>query len=108
MKQVMALAIVGSMFLLACSKEEPAGTAGSASPAAASPAQGDKAGAPPSETPCEAVVQKLASYETSAGEPEKKLWGKMCEEMSQEERACVVASKSADERDACIKDKKLQ
>ena len=111
MRRMIVVAIAGSMMSLACAKQEPTGTAGSAAPAgkpaAESPAAGDKAGAPAAETPCDAVVEKLASYDKSAGDPEKKLWTKMCADMPQEARACIVASKTPDERDKCMKDEKL-
>lgn len=110
MTRLIIMAALGSMSLLACAKQEPTGAAGSAapagSPAAASPAAGDKAGAPAGETSCDAVVAKLASYDTSAGEPEKKLWTKLCAEMSPEAKSCIVASKTPDERDKCMKDDK--
>ena len=54
------------------------------------------------DTPCSAVVDKLASYDPKSGEPEKKLWGKMCEAMPAPARACIVASKTAEERDKCM------
>jgi hypothetical protein len=60
------------------------------------------------EVTCDAVVEKLASFQPGSGEPEKKLWNKMCAEMPPSARACIVGAKSEAERDACIKDQKLQ
>lgn len=64
--------------------------------------------APAGDTPCTAVVDKLASYDPKSGEPEKKLWGKMCESMAPAMRACIVASKTAEERDKCGSGEKLK
>src|SRR5688572_7157520 len=106
MQRIILATIMGALLSLSCSQADPA-AAGARSAAPATPATpaaaGDKAGAPAGETSCDAVVAKLASYESAAGDPEKKLWQKMCADMPPEARTCIVASKTTAERDGCIK-----
>src|SRR5688500_12222953 len=83
------------------------GSGGGAAPAGSGAPAASGAAAPGGQVDCAAVVAKLASYQTDSGEPEKKLWTKMCEAMPPAARACIVASKTPAERDACIKDQKL-
>lgn len=116
MSKILVVAVLLSTFALACEGEKssaPAGantgaaptqTAAAQAPKGAEPAPGAAAAA---DAPCDAVVAKLASYDTSAGEPEKKLWTKMCADMPPAMRSCIVASKTKEERDACGKDEKL-
>ena len=57
---------------------------------------------------CDDVVKNIASFNEESGEAEKKIWNKMCAEMSDEEKTCVAAAKDMDGMKACIKkDKKL-
>lgn len=58
------------------------------------------------EPSCEDVVNKLASFDDQAGEPERKLWTKACATMPPEMKTCLVAAKSAADRDACGSKKK--
>jgi hypothetical protein len=89
--------------LLGCDSGGGGKPAGSAAPGAS----GAPATATGQQVDCAAVVEKLASYQPGSGEPEKKLWTKMCEAMPPAARSCIVASKTPAERDACIKDQKL-
>jgi hypothetical protein len=104
--KTLCVAVLLSTFAVACdsakSGGDPAGS-GSAAPGAAAKPAGAAA-----DAPCDAVVAKLASYDPSSGEPEKKLWSKMCEGMPPAMRACIVASKTKEERDACGKDQPLK
>jgi hypothetical protein len=106
---ILCVGIGCAFFALGCEGEKGgAAAAGSATAkatgatTAAMAATTAAAAAPAGDTPCSAVVDKLASYEKTSGEPEKKLWGKMCEAMPPAARACIVASKTAEERDKCM------
>lgn len=72
-----------------CNKGSSSGAGGDAKPAAV--------------PDCTAVVAKMASFQTSSGEPEKKLWTKMCAELSGPQKTCIVAAKSLDDEKACLK-----
>src|SRR5262245_37764014 len=104
MSRTLFVAVVLSCFAFACQSEQsgsaPAG-ANTGAPAGAQigkPAEGATA-----DAPCDAVVAKLASFDSSAGDAEKKLWTKMCADMPPAMRACIVASKTKEERDVCDK-----
>jgi hypothetical protein len=105
-----ALAVV-SLALFACDKDKPAGetTGSKTEPASADkPADkpaGDKSGA---DVACDAVVAKLAGFNPGSGEPEKKLWTKMCDGMPQGVRACIVAAGTLEDSQKCMTDKKLE
>lgn len=115
---VMVCVGLGScLFVLGCEGDKGAAPAGTttamATTTAAAPATlAATATAAPTaatgDTPCSAVVDKLASYEAGSGDAEKKLWGKMCEAMPPAARACIVASKSKEERDKCVGNEKLK
>lgn len=94
--------VVLSVAMFACSKEKAGGEETGAKAAAA----GDQPAA--AEVSCDAVVAKLAGFNPGSGEPEKKLWGKMCAEMSPKARACTVAAASLEESQKCLADKKLE
>lgn len=124
MSKILVVAALLSTFALACEGEKTSAPAGAntgastgAAPTQTAAAQAPKGVAPGEPTPgsgaagdapCDAVVAKLASYDATAGEPEKKLWTKMCADMPAPMRACIVASKTKEERDACGKDQKLK
>jgi hypothetical protein len=58
---------------------------------------------------CDTVVNNIASFNAGSGDAEKKLWNKMCAEMSDAEKTCVAAAKDMDGMKACMKkDKKLE
>ena len=58
---------------------------------------------------CDTVVNNIASFNEGSGDAEKKIWNKMCAEMSDAEKTCVAAAKDMDGMKACIKkDKKLK
>ena len=42
------------------------------------------------DVPCDKVVDKIASLNEGSGDAEKKLWNKMCDEMTPEQRSCAV------------------
>lgn len=77
----------------------------------------DSAGAPSSATvnaapapavadvDCEKVVEKIASLNPpdSRGEPEKKLWRKMCADMTPAQKTCVLGAKDMDGMKGCMK-----
>lgn len=111
MSRILFVSVLLSCFALGCNSEkaggEPAG-AMSGAPAAAPAGTTPKPIAVGEVAPCDAVVAKLASYDPKSGEPEKKLWTKMCAELPPAARTCIVASKTEAERDACIKDEKLK
>lgn len=93
--------VVLSVALFACSKEKTGGEETGDKAAAA----GDPTVA---EVSCDAVAAKLASLNPGSGEPEKKLWVKMCAEMSPKARACTVAAKTLEESQKCVADMKLK
>jgi hypothetical protein len=66
------------------------------------------AGCSAKEVDCGAFVAKLASLQPKVGEPEKKLYRKMCDDLPQSVRACVVGAKAQTDVDACVKDVKLR
>jgi len=121
MSKILVAAVLLSTFALACEGEKssvPAGANTGAStgaaptqtakaPAAVAPGEPTPGANAAGDAPCDAVVAKLASYSATAGEPEKKLWTKMCADMPPAMRACIVASKTKEERDNCGKDQKL-
>lgn len=100
--KLVLIAAFASTVALACSKnqESAPGTQSEQAPAA----EANKA--PEGDVSCEAVVAKLASYDSQAGEPEKKLWTKLCEAMPPKMKSCIVASKTPEERDKCTKEDK--
>ena len=120
MRRIATMLCVGlgsCLFMLGCEGDKatgtgtaPAGTTTAAAKTTAAAAATTAAAATPpaGDTPCSAVVDKLASYEAGSGEPEKKLWGKMCEAMPPAARACIVASKTKEERDKCVANEKLK
>lgn len=99
--------VIVSVTALACGKDKAAeGTAGSKTePAAAEKPAAEK---PVADVSCDAVVAKLAGFNPGSGEPEKKLWTKMCNEMPQGVRACVVAASTLEASQKCMADKKLE
>lgn len=81
-------------------KPEAAPKSGETKPAAEKPA----AAAPA----CDAVVDKIASFNEGSGDAEKKLWGKMCAEMNDAQKTCVMASSDMAGMQKCVADKKLE
>jgi len=88
-KLLCALAVV-SVALFACDKDKPA------------------AAKPAADVACDAVVAKLAGFNPGSGEPEKKLWTKMCDGMPNGVRACIVAAATLEDSQKCMTDKKLE
>jgi hypothetical protein len=105
MKSAIGSLFVGVVVVAGCnnpSSGAPSPTttgAASASPAGAAPAAGG-------DVPCSAVVSKLMSFDTKAGDAEKAMYGKMCEGMTPQMRACIAAAGSPADRDACGKGQK--
>ena len=85
MKRVLSFVAIGFL-AVACSKSSSSDT--SKTTAAA-------------DAPCDQVVTKLASFNPGSGAPEKKLWEKVCPSMPPAMRACIVASKTKADVDAC-------
>lgn len=102
-RQICVVAFLSVAFF-ACSKD-PAGAA--ATGATAEPGAAAKPAAAAAEVSCDAVVAKLASFNPGSGEPEKKLWTKMCAEMPAGARACVVAAKTLEDSQKCMANDKL-
>jgi hypothetical protein len=46
-------------------------------------------------------VTKLMSINAKAGDPEKKLFGAMCDALTAEQRGCIVSASSKDDVDKC-------
>ncbi len=59
-------------------------------PAASAAAKDEPAAKAPA---CDAVVDKIASFNPGSGDAERKLWNKMCDEMAPKERTCAVGVK---------------
>lgn len=57
------------------------------------------------EVDCEKVVEKIASLNPAdaRGEPEKKLWRKMCADMKPAQKTCVLGAKDMDGMKGCMK-----
>jgi hypothetical protein len=110
-KLLCVLAVV-SLAMLACDKDKPAGetTGSKTEPAAAEKPAAEKPAAdkPAADVACDAVVAKLAGFNPGSGEPEKKLWTKMCDGMPQGVRACIVAAGTLEDSQKCMTDKKLE
>jgi hypothetical protein len=105
-KLLCVLAVV-SVALFACDKDKAAGeTTGSKT----EPASAEKPAAakPAADVACDAVVAKLAGFNPGSGEPEKKLWTKMCDGMPNGVRACIVAAATLEDSQKCMTDKKLE
>lgn len=51
---------------------------------------------------CDKVVDTIASFNEGSGDAERKLWGKMCDEMTPEQRTCVAAAKDMAGMEACM------
>jgi hypothetical protein len=103
--------IVLCLGLFACDDGAKPAAGGSTSTAADKPTSAKTADAKPAAAvpSCEAVVDNIASLNPGSGASEKKLWGKMCDDMSGEERSCVAVAKDMAGMKACIKkDKKLK
>jgi hypothetical protein len=104
------LAVI-SLAMFGCDKDKPVGETGSKTePAAADKPAADKPAAdkPAADVACDAVVAKLAGFNPGSGEPEKKLWTKMCDGMPQGVRACIVAAGTLEDSQKCMTDKKLE
>lgn len=108
---VLKLVVPASLLILAACKSEPAAPAAAEiappAPAAAAPAaaRAEVAVAAPAAAAvdCNTFVEKMASFQTSAvGAAERKLFGKMCESITAEQRACVVGAKNMDEGKNCL------
>ncbi len=78
-----------------------AGCGGQGSSGTTGGAAGDKPAS------CDAVVKVLMDANKGSGDPEKKLFTKMCADLTPAERSCIVNAKTTTDRDACLKDKKL-
>lgn len=103
-------------FAVAACEDKPADGAGTATSTIAeqkdaAPKSGDtkpaaeRDAAAPS---CDVVVDKIASFNPGSGAPEKKLWGKMCADMNDAQKSCVVAASDMDGMKKCVADKKLK
>ena len=57
---------------------------------------------------CTKVVEHIASFNEGSGDAEKKLWNKMCDEMTGPQRTCVSKAENMDGMKACMKDKGKQ
>ncbi len=64
--------------------------------------------APAAAPSCDKVVDNIASFNPGSGEAERKLWNKMCAEMSDDEKTCVAAAKDMDGMKKCMAEKKLR
>lgn len=103
---VLKLVVPAALLILAACKSEPAAPAQPeiAAPAPAA-ARAEVAVAAPAAAAvdCNTFVEKMASFQTSAvGAAERKLFGKMCESITAEQRACVVGAKNMDEGKNCL------
>jgi hypothetical protein len=101
MRQVFVLFIAGSLACLGALGCDKGGDA--AAPTGTGVNPGATGAAATGTADCSAVVAKLASFDTTAGDAEKKFWAKACEGMPPAMRSCIVASKTKEERDACDK-----
>lgn len=104
-----AIAMISSLLAVAaCDKKEA--TATTTTTTATGAAAATAAATPTADIKCDTVVEKIASLNPpdSRGEPEKKLWGKMCAEMTPENKTCVMAAKDMDGMKECMKHKTLQ
>ena len=110
---VLKLVVPAALLILAACKSEPAAPAQpeiaapapAAAAAPAAPAKAEIAAAAPAvaAVDCNTFVDKMASFQSSpVGAAEKKLFGKMCESITAEQRACVVGAKNMDEGKNCL------
>lgn len=51
---------------------------------------------------CEKVVDQIASLNEESGDAERKLWNKMCEEMTPAQRTCVASMKEMSGMKDCM------
>jgi len=103
MPRILYVAFVLAAFTAACDSQKSGGepAAAGSSAAAAKPAGGG------GDVSCDAVVAKFVSFDSSAGDPEKKLWAKACADMPPAVRSCIVGAKSKADGEACMKNEKL-
>jgi hypothetical protein len=111
MKMVLGLVSLVLVVATGCQKSDSAAPSGSsAASSATSNGPAATAAALPAaaagDAPCSAVVAKLMSLDSKAGDAEKTLYGKMCDGMTPQMRACIAAANSAADRDACGKGQK--
>lgn len=102
-----------ALTLCACDDKAPSGDAASSAATADKKVAGDKPADKPADKTavpsCDKVVDNIASFNEGSGDAERKLWGKMCADMSDDEKGCVAKAKDMDGMKACIKkDKKLK
>ena len=53
-------------------------------------------------------VTKMMSFNPGSGDPEKKLFGAMCDSLTGDQRTCIVNAKTADDGKKCMPNKPLQ
>jgi hypothetical protein len=106
--KIQQAALLGALSaaLFAC-EDKPATPAGAgestakadATTAAEEPAAAAESGQAPA---CDKVVDKIASFNPGSGEPERKLWNKMCDEMTPEQRTCVTGTSDMRGMNTCM------
>jgi hypothetical protein len=107
MKSIYITTAIAALFALsACDegkKGEDAKTDAPAADTASDKAAAEKDEEEPAETPaCDKVVDQIASFNPGSGDAERKLWNKMCDEMTPKQRTCVAASKDMGGMKSCM------